>query len=225
LLERTFELIRSLTSPSVRVAAAVMLAITVMVVVASGGCSNSATPTPVASASSSTVSPSPTVMPSGATPTPTATPPPQLFVSMDASPPPTTDPVYGVVSGYGLLSVAPTSSPQSTSAPSQVITVPENETIAFLNFDRKSPHTASLLTPVSGSFPPTFNNNNGASSFTPQNSSITTAQFSTGTIPASAGLPVYSFMYNTGSVPAILFIGDFFDYQSNPPFRTVIIIQ
>jgi hypothetical protein len=219
-------LIRSLASPSVRIAAGVSLAIAAMVVVASGGCSNSATPAPAASASGSSVSPSPTVTPSGATPTPTATPPPQLFVSMDASAPPTTDPVYGVVSGYGLLAVAPTSSPLSTSAPSQIITVPANETIVFLNFDRKSQHTASLLTPVAGpAFPPTFNNNNGASGFTPQGSAISTPQFSTGTVAASQGLPVYSFMYNTGPGPQILFFGDFFDYQSNPPFRTVIIVQ
>lgn len=223
MLEQTSNLIKTLTSPSVRIAAGVTLAITVMVVVASGGCSSSATPGPVPS--TSRVSPTPTMTPSGATPTPTPTPPPQLFVSMDTTVGATTDPTYGVVSGYGLLGAAPTSSPPTTPAPPQVITVPANETIVFLNFDKTTPHTASLLTPVSGNFPPTFNNNNGASGFTPPLSPITTSEFSTGAIPASLGTPVYSFMYTTGSLTGIFFFGDFYDYQMNPPFRTVIIIQ
>jgi hypothetical protein len=222
LLERMSNLIRSLTSPSVRIAAGVTLGITAMVVVASGGCSNGATPGPVPS--TSRVSPTPTVTPSGATPTPTPTPPPQLFVSMTTAVGATTDPTYGVVSGYGLLGAAPTSSPATTPAPPQVITVPANHTIVFLNFDR-SPHTASLLTAVGPTFPPTFNNNNGASGFTPEGSPITTAEFSTGAVGASAGLPVYSFIYNTGSLTGFFFFGDFYDYQANPPFRTVIIIQ
>lgn len=227
MLERTSNLIRTLTSPSVRIAAGVTLAITAMVVVASGGCSSSATPGPVASPSR--VSPTPTMTPSGATPTPTPTPPPQLFVSMDTTVGATTDPTYGVVSGYGLLGAAPTASPPTTPAPPQVITVPANKTIVFLNFDKTSAHTASLLTPVAGTpnpqFPPTFNNNNGASGFTPALSPITTSEFSTGAIAASLGAPVYSFMYTTGSLTGIFFFGDFYDYQLNPPFRTVIIIQ
>jgi hypothetical protein len=228
LLQQISEFIRSLGSPSVRLAAGVTLAITAMVVVASGGCSSSATPGPTAS-NSATVSPTPTVTPSGATPTPTPTPPPQLFVSMDTTVGATTDPTYGVVSGYGLLGAAPTSSPLSTPAPPQVIMVPANETIAFLNFDRTTPHTASLLTPVSGTpnpqFPPTFNNNNGASGFTPALSPITTSEFSTGAIGASLGNPVYSLMYTTGALTGVFFFGDFYDYQQNPQFRTVIIIQ
>jgi len=222
LLERTSNLIRSLASPSVRIAAGVTLAITAMVVVASGGCSNGATPGPAASTSS--VSPTPTMTPSGATPTPTPTPPPQLFVSMTTAVGATTDPTYGVVSGYGLLGAAPTSSPLTTPAPPQIITVPANETIVFLNYDKASLHTASLLTPVAGAFPPTFNNNNGASGFSPQGSPITTAEFSTGAVGVSSGAPVYSFMYTTGALSGIFFFGDFYDYQSNPPFRTVIII-
>ena len=210
-----------------RVAAGVTLAITVMVMVAIGGCTTSSTPTPTAS-SSSLVSPTPTVTPSGATPTPTPTPPPQNFVSMDTTVGATTDPTYGVVSGYGLLGAAPTSSPLPTAAPPQVIMVPANQTIVFLNFDRTSPHTASLLTSVPGTpnpaFPPTFINNNGASSFTPALNPITTPQFSTGAIAQSAGAPVFSLMYTTGA-PGISFFGDFYDYQLNPPFRTVIIVQ
>jgi hypothetical protein len=199
----------------------VTLAITAMVVVASGGCTTSASPTPTPTISGA--SPTPTVTPSGATPTPTPTPPPQNFVSMDTTVGATTDPTYGVVSGYGLLGAAPTSSPLTTPAPPQVISVPMGQTIAFLNFDRTA-HTASLLIPVGNQFPPTFNNNNGASSFTPPLSPISTSEFSTGTVPASAGVPVYSMMYTTGP-PGIFFFGDFYDYQSNPPFRTVIIVQ
>jgi hypothetical protein len=229
LLEQISDFIRSLTSPSVRVAAGVTLAITVLVVVAGGGCSTSSAPAPAASNSAVSVSPTPTVTPSGATPTPTPTPPPQLFVSMDTTVGATTDPTYGVVSGYGLLGAAPTSTPLTTPAPPQIITVPANETIVFLNFDRTSAHTASLLIPVAGTpnpqFPPTFNNNNGASSFTPQGNPITTSEFSTGTLVASLGNPTFSLMYNTGALTGIFFFGDFYDYQQNPPFRTVIIIQ
>ena len=224
-MERMRSLLRLLALPSLRMALAVTLFIAVMTVIAAGGCTNSATNNPPLP-SVSPVSPTPTVTPSGATPTPTPTPPPQIFVSMDTTVGATNDPTYGTISGYGELSVAPTSSPLSTPAPPQIIMVPENETIAFLNFDRTGPHTASLLGNANGMmWPATFTNNNGASGFTPAGSPITTSNFSTGTVPVSGGLPVYSFIYNTGSMPGMFYFGDFYDYLAATPFRTVIIVQ
>jgi len=216
-------LLKMLASPSFRVALGVTLFIAAMTVIASGGCSSSAvnTPTPTPS-----TSPHPTPTPSGASPTPTPTPAPQLFVSMTVAASPTTDPTYGVISGYGLLGAAPTASPATTPAPAQIITVPANETIVFLNFDRNSAHTASILGTANGmNWPGTFTNNNGAAGVTPAGSAITTADFSTGTVPLSGGAPSFSLTYNTGALTGMFYFGDFFDYLANPPFRTVIIIQ
>ena len=197
-------------------AAGVVLALSAAIVV---GCSAKGTsvpnPTP-------TPSPSPTPTSTGATPTPT----PNYFVSLDYPVGATTDPTYGTINGYGLLSAPPTSTPATTPAPSQVITVSANMTIVFLNFDRTSAHTASLLGPANGmNWPGTFTNVNGASISSPAGTAITSAEFSTGNIPATGGAPIFSLTYNTGALTGMFYFGDFYDYQLNPPMRTVIIIQ
>jgi hypothetical protein len=219
-LLRIQDLLRSLLAPRVRLAVAVLVAFGVTLAAATGGCSNSAsssTPTPTPSAT-------PSATPTGPTPTPTA--PPQNFISISSGITPTTDPTYGVVDGYGKLAAAPTSTstPAPTAAPSQIVTVSANQTIVFVNFD-KVPHTASLLGPANGmNWPATFTNNNGTAGL-PAGTAITAAQFSTGTIGASAGEPVFSLLYSTGPTTGMFYFGDFFGYLSNPPIRTVIIIQ
>jgi hypothetical protein len=217
-LLRIQDLLRLLLAPRVRLTAAVLVVFGVTLAAATGGCSNSATsssPTPTPSAT-------PSATPTGPTPTPTA--PPQNFISISTTVAATTDPTYGVVDGYGALAAAPTSTPLTTPAPSQIITVPANQTIVFVNLD-KSPHTASLLGPANGmNWPATFTNNNGTAGL-PAGTAITTAEFSTGTIAAAAGQPVFSFIYSTGSTTGMFYFGDFFGYLSNPPIRTVIIIQ
>jgi len=233
-MKTTLEMIRDtmkwMFTPGMRALVVLVAAFAAAIAVLGGGCTNSSVnpaPRPSSSASPST-SPSPT--PTGATPTPV----PQNFISISITPSPTMDPTYGVVSGYGLLAAQPTSSPTSTPAPSQIITVPANQTIVFLNFDRTAAHTASLLTPASGAacgtfpsspcFPSTFNNTNGTTGL-PAGTAITVPQFSTGTIGESGGLPVYSAIYNTGAMTGVFFFGDFFGYHSDPPIRTVIIVQ
>ena len=213
---------RALLAPRVRMSAAALSAVIVTIAAANGGCSNSttnpgATPTP---------SVSPSVLPSPTGPTPTPTAPPQNFVSMAyAVATPTVDPTYGQIDGYGLLGAAPTASPPTTPAPSQVIMVTHGQTIAFYNFDRNA-HTASLLAPQNGGFPGTFNNANGASQSSPELTAITSSQFSTGSLAGGSTVePSVSKMYTTGSLTGVFFFGDFFNYQFNPSMRGVIIVQ
>ena len=212
-------------TPRVRMASALFIAIAVMTVAACS--SKSTTPSPTVSPSPSGTAPSPT--PTGATPTP----PPQNVVSVSTSPSPTMDPTYGLISGFGLLAGLPTASATSTPAPTEVITVSANQTIAFVNFDGTG-HTASLLTPASGvncssypsspCFPPEFNNTNGVVAL-PVGTAISTPQFSTGTIAGGGGRASFSLMYNTGATTGIFFFGDFFGYHSIPPIRGIIIVQ
>ncbi|MBV8171818.1 MAG: hypothetical protein JO219_07795 [Candidatus Eremiobacteraeota bacterium] len=228
--ERMREIVTWVLTPGMRAFAVLLAGFAVAIGMLGGGCSSSTTnPTPRPSSSvSPTPTPSPT--PTGATPTPL----PQNFISISVTPSPTLDPTYGTVSGYGVLASQPTASPTSTPAPSQIITLPANQTVVFVNFDRLAAHTASLLVPASGAacssypsspcFPSIFNNTNGTTGL-PQGTAITVPQFSTGTIAESGGLPVLSAVYNTGPTTGIFFFGDFFGYQSNPPIRTVIIIQ
>ena len=219
LTDRPKNFFDQLFPPHWRMPVAVLIALLATIAAANSSCSSASTtnqgPTP-------TPTPTPTATATGATPTP----PPQNFVSMTyALATPTSTPPYGEIDGYGLLAAAPTSSPATTPAPTQVITVTHGQTIAFLNFDSGS-HTASLLTPQSGVFPSTFNNVNGASASSPEFANITDAQFSTGNMTgASGGHPTFSKMYNTGPVTGIFLYGDFYDYSLTPSMRGIIIIQ
>ena len=210
------------------------LAIFVFAVVAAGGCSSSSTQTIVThSPTPSSVSPTPTPSMSP-TPTPSPTPTAVNFVVMAyASVPPTTDPTYGQIDGFGLATSNPTSTPLPKVV-SQVINVHCNQTIAFYNLDRLAPHTASLLnapTPgppgPSASWPP-FNNANGTTAtnqFTAgQLTPITYLNFSTGLLlPYGSGLST-SFVYSTGPAAGVFFFEDQWQYTllSNPAMRTAI---
>jgi hypothetical protein len=210
---------RSVLTPGLRIGGGFTLAVVALAIAAAGGCHSSSTPAPLVS-----VSPSPTASPTptGATPTPT----PNYLVSMVyAIATPTVNPTYGTVDGYGLLAAKPTASPTSTPAPSQIITLAANEYVIFYNFD-DVPHTASLLGPANGDdWPPTFTNVNGVIA-SPPLTAITAPQFSSGAVAAeSGGLPAQSSVYSTGSLMGIFFFGDYYDYLSDPPMRTVIIIE
>jgi len=148
---------------------------------------------------------------------------PLVFIALVyASAAPTTDPTYGQVDGFSQIGAVPTAS--STPGPSQVITVPAGQPVQFYNFD-KAPHTASLLGMANGAnWPTTFTNANGASAASPDGTAITMSQFSTGPLGASSGVAVPSRVYNTGT-PGMYYFGDFFNYLSTPPMRTVIIVQ
>src|SRR5271165_5869738 len=215
-LQRTQDALRWLLSPGVRATAAVAIALMATVTVA-GGCSNSATsttPTPTPSATA-------TATATAATPTPV----PQNLISISNGVAATTDPTYGVVTGYGVLTAVPTASPVTTAAPSQIITVSANQTIVFVNFDHAVAHTASLLGPANGmNWPATFTNTNGTTAL-PAGTAITYPEFSTGTLALGCGLFVCSQTYSTGATTGMFYFGDFFGYLSNPPIRTVIIIQ
>jgi hypothetical protein len=152
---------------------------------------------------------------------------------------PTTDPTYGPVDGYGLLGAVPQPSASITPAPSQIIHLTAGKTVTFYNFD-SSPHTASFLGPVPSAspqaWPAVFNNANGASAFSPDGSSISSTQFSTGNLgPGTVANPNcaptnppnpsgHCLQYNTGA-PGVYYFGDFYKYQSTPHMRTVIIVQ
>lgn len=137
---------------------------------------------------------------------------------------PTPDPVYGTIEGYGVLSAVPTSSPATTPAPSQVITVTHGQTIAFYNFGPAA-HTASLLGVANGmNWPLTFTNTNGARCTPVLNENITDSNFST----CNVGSGRFSLMFSTGPLTGMFYFGDFYDYipnPPNPPMRTVIIVQ
>ncbi|MBV8281910.1 MAG: hypothetical protein JO347_07595 [Candidatus Eremiobacteraeota bacterium] len=209
--------------PRVRLACALTFAAVVLLVAACSNKSTTPTPTPTPS-SSATTSPTPT----GATPTPV----PQNFVSVSTAPSPTVDPVYGQMDGFGLLAAQPTASPASTPAPTEVVMVPANQTIVFVNFDT-TPHTASQLVPASGAacssypsspcFPGVFNNTNGTVSL-PAGTAISLPQFSTGTIGAGGGHASFSAVYSTGAMAGIFFFGDYFGYDSSPPIRGIIVV-
>lgn len=214
------ELLRLILAPRVRAAVAVLVVFGATLVLATGGCSSSTT------SPGTTPTPTPTATATATGPTPTPTPAPQNFVSISNGVAATTDPTYGVIDGYGLMAGAPTASPPPSAAPSQVIHLTANQTVVFLNFDRSTGHTASLLGPANGmNWPATFTNNNGPFPL-PAGTAITFAQFSTGTIaPASGGQPGRSFIYSTGATTGMFYFGDFFGYLSNPPVRTVIIVM
>jgi hypothetical protein len=223
--------------PALRIIAFGVCAIGAAAIVGTGGCkSNTAVPGPLPSNSPSPgASASPTGSPS---PTPTA----NVFVSMVyASMSPTIDPTYGPVDGYALISPPPTRSspspsasplPTQTPGPSSIVAVPCNVNVQFLNFDTTSFHTASLLVqPPGGGFPPAFNNGSGT---TPSAVlyPISGFNFSSGAVfPLAGGAPGRSLVYTTGAVPGAYYIGDFFDYNPQPPkpptpsMRTVILVQ
>ena len=203
------------------------------VFIVGGGCTTRAT-APIVPPSSPT--PSPSHSP-GASPSPV--PSPQFFVILAyASAKPTIDPTFGEVDGFSLAtptpkptprpSSSPTSSPTPnptlTPGPPQVINLTGGEFVRFFNLDHALLHTASLLSPVTGptpTWPPTFTNSNGASVSSPQLTPITTPEFSTGTlIPGGTA----SFVYGTG-VPGMYYFGDFYNYLSVPPMRTVIVVH
>jgi hypothetical protein len=220
-------------APAIKALALCGVAVFLFAVVATDGCSSStqtivvASPQPTVKPSATpTGSPKPSPSPS---PSPTPTPTPVNFVVMSyASIPPTTDPTYGEIDGYGQVAAAPTPSPLPTVV-SQVVTVHCNQTIAFYNVDRAGAHTASLLGVASGmAWPPTFNNVNGASTSSPLLTAITTSEFSTGTLFAYPSTAATSKVYSTGSVAGSFYFGDYFDYlpipKKNPPMRTVITV-
>jgi hypothetical protein len=202
-------------------------------IVGMGGCSHSTSTVPgVVHTPTPTPSGSPTATPS---PTPTA----NVFVSMEyASMPPTVDPVYGTVDGYALISPPPTPvssptptpspkpspTPTQTPGPSSIITVGCNQNIQFLNFDSTQFRTASLLNPPTGPFPSLYNNQNTITPSFPL-TPISFPQFSTGRVTPNIGVPGRSQVYNTGSVSGVYYFGDFYDYNSQPSMRTVIVVK
>ncbi len=231
-------------SRQVRAITLVACAAAIAAVVGTGGCSkgSSAIPNPRASVS-------PTPSPSGSpTPTPSPTPTANVFVSMAyASMQPTTDPVYGVVDGYALISPPPSPTPSPsgspsptpvpsptptrTPGPSGIINVPCNTNIEFMNFDSTSFHTASTLSPDGGGpFPAHFNNPLGI-----QSSPVLTPisypgapqfLFSSGAVLNSTkGVPGVSAVFSTGNQSGAYYIGDFYDYDNLPSMRTVIVVS
>jgi hypothetical protein len=216
---------------TMRVCALTAFAALAVAVVGTGGCGHNSSAVPPPGASPSPVA-------SGSpTPTPSPTPTANEFVSMDyANATPTIDPVYGEVDGYALISPPPTPvasptptpspapSPTATETPgpSGIVSVPCNTNVQFLNFDTVSEHTASLL---GNSFPTLFNNLNGTTS-SPVLAALSSNQFSTGAVPISAdNVAGRSSVYATGAVPGAYYFGDWFDYQSTPSMRTVILVN
>ncbi|MDQ6767136.1 MAG: hypothetical protein M3Z41_04950 [Candidatus Eremiobacteraeota bacterium] len=199
-----------------------VLAVFVIAVVATGGCSSSTTPTVTGSPTPTpSFSPTPTPSPgTSPTPTPTAV---NFVVLAYPSVAPTTDPTYGQIDGFGQATAAPTSTPLPTVV-SSVITVHCNQTIQFFNLDRTSSmfHTASLLGQASGSNWPLWNNVNGPYRASPVLTAITYPQFSTGTLlPLGTGSS-NSLVYTTGTAAGAFYFGDYYQYSSTPPMRTVI---
>lgn len=220
----------------IRTAAIAASTIAVAAMVGTGGCGHASSAIP-----GHVSSPSP--VPSGSpTPTPSPTPTANYYVSLAySSAAPTIDPVYGRVDGYSGISpppspiVSPTPTPSGlpspsptpteTPGPSSIVSVPCNANVQFLNFDESNPHSASLLQPVNGGFPPAYNNVNGTS-ISPQLSPLTFPGFSTGLVNEdAAGVPGRSLVYGTGALPGAYFFGDYTDYNNNPSMRTVVLVN
>ena len=206
--------------------AALVLAVFIFAVVAAGGCSSSSTPsianspTPTPSVSGTpTMTPSPTPPPS---PTPTAV---NFVILAHSSIPPTIDPTFGSIEGFGQATAAPSATPLPTVV-SKVVTVHCNQTIQFYNLDRSHVLTASLLGPANGANWPNWNNVNAPNSNTPQFTAgtltpITYPQFSTTLGVLGSGFST-SFVYSTGAAAATVYFGDYFNYTANPMMRTVV---
>jgi hypothetical protein len=218
---------------SMRVFALAAVAITVAAIVGAGGCSHNTSTLPGVHG---TPSPSPTASGSP-TPTPSPTPTANFLVSMAyASTSPTIDPIYGQVDGYANVSPPPSPitsptpplpspTPTETPGPSGLVSVPCNSNIQFLNFDKTSVHSASLLVPApGGGFPSLFNNVNGVTPSV-QLTPITFLGFSTGLVGVFTTAPGRSAVYQTGPGPAILYFGDIVNYNSTPSMRTVILVN
>ena len=219
---------RSHLFPVVRTLIACCALVLMLSVIATGGCSSSSTPnnsTPTPTPASPTPRPSSSVSPTPS-PSPSPTPTPVNFVIMSyASIPPTNDPTYGEIDGYGQATAAPTATPLPAVV-SQIITVHCNQTIAFYNLDRLRPHTASLLAGPTPPPWPGFNNVNGVSAspqFTAgQLTPITYSQFSTGALGLFGSVSSTSLVYSTGSSAGVFFFGDYYNYANSPGMRTVI---
>jgi hypothetical protein len=207
--------------PLLKAMALVALTVFLFSVVATGGCSSSTTPTvnnsptPVASAGSPTPKPSPT-------PTPTPTPTAVDFVVLGYSGvPPTTDPTYGEIDGYGQVAAKPTATPLPGVA-SAVITVHCNQNIQFFNVDRLLPHTASSLGAATPPVWPSWNNVNGAGTTSPLLTPISDPSFSTGALAVFSSAASTSAVYSTGPIAGVLYFGDYYNYTSSPAMRTAI---
>jgi hypothetical protein len=223
----------SVFSPAARLAALAAATVAAVVVVGAQGCSKSSSlPGPTASP---TTSPSPSPTPTGS-PTPPPSPTPLYFVALAyAQATPTVDPTYGPVDGMSLIpgpvvSPSPSTNPFATPGPSTVILVFGGNKIRFYNYDA-SPHTASNngVVPFPGAtWPPTFNNVNGAQAASPTGTVISDPTFSTGTLnPGSLTAPVASVDYFTGA-PGMYFMADAYTYNPIPPqtvpLRTFFIV-
>jgi hypothetical protein len=220
----------SLLRPTLAVS---MLALAMVAAIAMAGVScatNAATPLPVASVAS------PTPAASGSpTPTPTPTPMNNVSVSYQVSPVPGGS--FPPVDGYGLMSgppVVPSATPSPvapTAAPQGVIAVTMGQTIVFYNFDPSIVRSVSLLGLAgSNTPPPVFTNTQCtniqiASCSSPQNSAITDPQFQALIPPMTGLVPGHSLGYLTGGVTGSFYYGDFNNYLSNPPMRTIITIN
>jgi hypothetical protein len=219
-----------------RTIALAAFAIAVAAMVGTGGCAHSsAVPNP------NVATPSP--VPSGSpTPTPSPTPTANYYVSMAyayTGIEPTDAPSYGPVDGYALVSPPPTPvssptptpspkpSPTSTQTPgpSNVVNVPCNANIEFLNFDTALLHSAAQLVPTNGGqFPPAYNNTNGSVA-SPLLTPISFPGFNSGLVQPDAGLPGISQVYKTGAIPGAYLFGDYTDYNNFPSMRTVIFVN
>ena len=222
---------RNRVVPALKAAVLVAVCVFGLAIVASGGCSSSSTPSV---GSSPTPTPSLTPGPSPSpTPSPTPTPTAVNFVILAyASIPPTADPTYGELDGFAtaaanpIASSSPSPSPTPTFA-SQVVTVHCNQTIQFFNLDLGLFHTASLLGPTAGANWPPWNNTNGANTASKQFigsqlTPITYPNFSTGTLTTFRTGGSASLVYSTGASAGTFYFGDYFQYPSMPPMRTVI---
>lgn len=224
------------STPSWRILALATLSFVAATVVGTGGCGH----TSAVPGMTSSPTPTPSASPSGsptASPSPTATA--NVFVSMAyASMSPTIDPVYGQVDGYAQISPPPTPvvsptptpspkpspGPTQTPGPSSVLSVPCNTNIVFMNFEPNSVHSASLLNPPTGPFPPHFNNNNGPTQSV-LGTPISNTNFSTGYVGNFGTGVGRSLVYSTGSLKGTFYFGDVIKYDSAPSMRTVITVN
>jgi hypothetical protein len=225
----------SVFSPAARLTALAVATVAAVIVVGAQGCSkSSAIPGPRGSASPG-VTPSPSPLPSGS-PTPTPSPTPRYFVAIVESTP-TVDPTYGPVEGMSLIpgpvvSPSPSTNPYATPGPSSIILVLGGmNKIRFYNYDslpRTASNNGALPTP-GATWPPTFNNVNGAQTASAPGTFISdTLTFSTGSLtPGSLTAPTASADYFTGS-PGMYFMADAYSYNPLPPYtqplRTIFIV-
>lgn len=190
-----------------------------ILVAAVAGCAHPFTGMP-APGSSPTPTPSPSASPGGS-PSPSPAPcstqnPGATIIYMSANAAPTIDPHYGALFGY-TNNVDENGFP----LPTTIITVVQNTTVQFVNYDFNQSHSAASLTGLA--FPPASPDPFPSGATQPIGTSISSSPWSSGLVQAVTTFYCFSQSLTTPTTGNFLF-GDLQTYGSTNT-RDVLVVQ